>query len=43
MYCPPCFVLLVLLVATVQKHSEKQALAAGTKQSKQAEMAVRAA
>jgi len=34
---------MVLLVAAAEKHSEKQALVVGTKQSKQAERAVRAA
>ncbi len=42
-----CTVYLACLVSTVtgscKKHSEKQALVAGTKQSKQAERAVRAA
>jgi hypothetical protein len=46
MYHMPCFVwleLLVPLVAATQKHYERQMLEAGTKQSKQAERAVRAA
>jgi hypothetical protein len=46
MYHMPCFVwleLLVPLVAATQKHYERQMLEAGTKQSKQAQRAVRAA
>ncbi len=43
MYCLPCFVWLVLLVAPMQKHSEKQTLVGVKKQSKQAERAVRTA
>ncbi len=35
----PLFVWLVLLMATAKTHSEKQALVAGTKQSKQANKA----
>jgi hypothetical protein len=38
-----CTVWLVLLVAATKIHPEKQALLAGTKQSNQAERAVRAA
>ncbi len=38
MACMPlCFVLLVLLVANAKIHIEKRVLAAGTKQSKQAD------
>jgi hypothetical protein len=36
MYHLPCFVLLVLLVATAQIHFEEQALVGGTQQSSQA-------
>jgi hypothetical protein len=36
MYHLPCFVLLVLLVATAQIHFQEQALVGGTKQSRQA-------
>ncbi len=40
-YCLPCFVVLVLLVATAKIHFEEQAVVVGTKQSSQANKADR--
>ncbi len=40
-YWPACFDLLVLLVATAKIYFEEQSLVAGTKQSNQADKAVR--
>jgi hypothetical protein len=42
-YRLPCFALLVLLVAAAKIHFEEQALVAGTKQSRKADMADRLA
>jgi hypothetical protein len=41
MYCLPCFALLALLLATAKIHYDEQELLAGTKQSNQADKAVR--
>jgi hypothetical protein len=43
MHCHPCLVLLVLLVAATKIHFEERALVVGTKQSRQADTAVRPA
>jgi hypothetical protein len=42
-HCLPCFVLLVLIAAAGKIHFEEQALVAGTKQSRKADMAVKPA
>jgi hypothetical protein len=42
-HCLPCFVLLVLIAAADKIHFEEQALVAGTKQSRKANMAVKPA